>query len=264
MFAALKLNPFTDNVNVLTTNSNFGGTVDFHHYIITRFNVNIWPMPFEKRLEDTWLSQRFDLFQKFCFPTVRSQTKQNFTWLVLFDHQTPLPYKKIIQAYSGYKNFVPLYCNEWDKVMPTAKKYIKEKSQNAEWILTTRLDNDDALSSGFVDFLHHVVGNITLEQLTPSNTLYINLNKGLQYCQGKFYDFEDITNAFVSLLEPNSDLHTVFWVDHPAIYDVAPVMQAKTRPLWLQIIHDINVYNYIRGEEVDASHLLNDFKCDFS
>ncbi|WP_027721111.1 glycosyltransferase [Maridesulfovibrio zosterae] len=238
--------------------------MNFKHYIITRFNVNIWPMPFEKRLEDTWLSQRFDLFQKFCFPTLQAQTNQEFTWLVLFDRRTPLPYQRIIQAYSKYPNFVALLCDEWDTVMPTAKAYIKENSPEADWILTTRLDNDDALSCKYVDSLHRLVATLTTQQFGPDKTLYINFTKGLQYCQEKFYDFADVTNAFVSLIEPKDFLKTVFWVDHPAIYSVSPVLQAQTPPLWLQVIHDINVYNYIRGEEVDASALLSNFKCDFN
>lgn len=237
--------------------------MNHHHFIITRFNVNIYDIEFPKRLEDTWLSLRFELFQKYCFPSVRAQLNQDFTWLVLFDEQTPARYRAFIDIYARYDNFVPVYCGPFQTIMPTVIARMKEIAPDAEWFLTTRLDNDDALSTGFVRCLHEVVNNLSEPGLKPSDTLYVNFPNGLQWCDGDFYDFEDLTNAFVSLLERRDDPHTVFWVDHPSIYDAAPVIQAKTAPLWLQVIHDMNVYNYVRGAKVNAATLMRQFPCDF-
>lgn len=237
--------------------------MNFRHFIITRFNVKIWPMPFPKRLEISWLAERFDLFQKYCFPTVSAQLNQDFTWLVLFDEETPPLYQKIIKAYARYENFTPVFCGEFDTVMPQVTGVIKSMTEDVDWVLTTRLDNDDALSVKYVRCLHSIVKSMNKADLVDKEALFINFTKGLQLSKGVFYDFEDVTNAFVSLIEKKDDLNTVFWVDHPAIHDVAPVMQIETYPLWLQIVHDINVYNYVRGEEMDASKYMSDFKCDF-
>lgn len=237
--------------------------MDFHHFIITRFNVNIYPIDFPKRLEDTWLSLRFELFQRYCFPTVRAQQEQNFTWLVLFDEQTPARYRKMIHIYSAYKNFIPVFCGAYETIMPTVVRHMQELAPQAEWFLGTRLDNDDALSIGFVRCLQEVIRAFDAEKLKPSDTLYVNFPNGLQYSKGKFYDFRDVTNAFVSLLERRDSPHTVFWVDHPSIHDVAPVVQAEAKPLWLQIVHDINVYNYIRGDEIEDAGFGKVFPCDF-
>lgn len=238
--------------------------MNFHHFIITRFNVNIYPIDFPERLEDTWLSMRFELFQKYCFPTVRAQQNQDFTWLVLFDEQTPAYFLGLIRAFSKYQNFVPVYCGAYDTIMPTVVDRMQTVAPDADWFVTTRLDNDDALSTGFVQCLHEVVKSMDEKSLQPSDTLYINFPNGLQLFDGDFYDFKDVTNAFVSLVERRATPHTVFWVDHPAIYDVAPVMQAETQPLWLQNVHDINVYNYVRGEKIDGAEYLEKFPCDFT
>ncbi|MGL1860951.1 MAG: putative rhamnosyl transferase [Pseudodesulfovibrio sp.] len=235
----------------------------FRHFIITRFNVNIYPIDFPQRIEDTWLALRFEFFQKICFPSIRTQRNQGFEWLVLFDEQTPARYKKLIDLFSRYENFTPLYCGEYKTIMPKVSAYMTENSRDVDWVLTTRLDNDDALSVDFVDSLHQIVRAMGEDELAPSDTLYINFPQGLQYSDGVVYDFEDATNAFVSLLERKENPHSVFWVDHPAIHDVAPVIQAKTKPLWLQNVHETNVYNYIRGEEIEGTDLLKDFKCDF-
>ncbi|BCS89062.1 hypothetical protein PSDVSF_23040 [Pseudodesulfovibrio sediminis] len=237
--------------------------MNYHHFIITRFNINIYDIDFPKRLEDTWLSVRFELFQKYCFPTVKAQKNQDFTWLVLFDAQTPARYKTLISVYAKYHNFEPVYCGAFATIMDTVKERMKQIAPDAEWFVSTRLDNDDALSTGFIHCVQGVVDSLNETDLAPSDTLYINFPNGLQLKEGYFYDFKDATNAFVSLVERADDPHTVFWVDHPCIHDVAPVIQAETSPLWLQVVHDLNVYNYVRGERVDPVGVARHFPCDF-
>ena len=188
---------------------------------------------------------------------------QDFTWLVLFDEKTPARYRTFIDIYARYENFTPVYCGAFRTIIPTVIARMKELAPDAEWLLTTRLDSDDALSTGFVRCLHEVVDAVNEPNLKPSDTLYINFPNGLQWSDGEFYDFQDETNAFVSLLERRDNPHTVFWVDHPSIYNVAPVIQARTTPLWLQVVHDMNVYNYVRGTKTDSANVVKRFPCSF-
>lgn len=188
-------------VDYLTIPATTGFAVNYHHFIITRFNVNITSVDFPQRLGNTWLSLRFELFQKYCFPTIQAQENQSFTWLVLFDEQTPARFRPLINAFSQYNNFVPLFCGDYKSIMPSVVERMQELAPDAEWFLTTRLDNDDALSIHFVRCLQEVVGSLTEPQLKPSDTLFINFPNGLQLCDGQFYDFKDATNAFVSLIE---------------------------------------------------------------
>ncbi|WP_460030722.1 glycosyltransferase [Megalodesulfovibrio paquesii] len=231
----------------------------FKHIIITRFNVHITPTPFAPRLGDTWLAERFRMFHAFCWPSIRAQTNQDFVWLVLFDEQTPPQYRRLISTFSSYRNFTPLFCGEYASIMPQLRAQIARIHPETEYILTTRLDNDDALANNFVAVLHRIVDSLLTQQPAPDIPLYINFPHGIQYCKGKVYYFSDVTNAFVSLLERNDPLRTVFWVDHPAIYDKAPVAQVETPPIFLQHVHDINVYNYIRGPQADDNTLLANF-----
>lgn len=148
------------------------------HDIITRFNVNIYDIDFPNRLKDTWLSLRFELFQKYCFPTLQAQENQNFTWLVLFDEQTPERYRTFINIYSKYRNFIPVYCGSYKTIMPTVIKRMKEIALDVDWYVSTRLDNDDALSVKFVQCVQGVVSSLSKEQLKPSDTLYLNFTNG--------------------------------------------------------------------------------------
>jgi hypothetical protein len=61
----------------------------FHHFVLTRFNVKIGLGGGESVAPNLeWLVHRFDLFDKFCFPSVRNQSNLNFKWLVFFDVDT--------------------------------------------------------------------------------------------------------------------------------------------------------------------------------
>ncbi|MFP5260006.1 MAG: glycosyltransferase [Acidobacteriota bacterium] len=231
----------------------------FTHCIITRFNVHINAKSYDFRLSPSWLAERFELFTTFCLPSVRGQECQDFTWLVLFDAQTPAPFRRIIKTFEQYPNFVPLFCGEFSTVMPDVRRAIVARFPETDYYLTTRLDNDDALSRKFVGALHTVVTSVLNAQQAPAPELYINFPNGLQYHNGTVYDFFDETNAFVSLLERNKPPHTVFWVDHPAIYDKAPVAQVETKPIFLQNVHGMNVYNYIRGTVRPEKGILDEF-----
>ncbi|MBU1004033.1 MAG: putative rhamnosyl transferase [Proteobacteria bacterium] len=231
----------------------------FKHFIITRFNVNIEPTDFPLRLEDTWLSLRFDLFQRFCFPSVRGQQNQDFTWMVLFDEQTPDTFKRIIALYEKYDNFVPIYCGQFQTIRPMILNYLKHNSQGSEWVVSTRLDNDDSLGNKFTGVLHSVVNGLIDDESTRSDKMFINFPNGLQYHNGEIYNFKDLTNAFVSLMEKTESIESVFCIGHPSIHKKAPVVQVDGQPLWLQTVHETNVYNYIRGELVESGDPLKSF-----
>lgn len=234
----------------------------FQHVIITRFNVNIHSVEYAFRLSETYLLERFDIFNKFCFPSIRRQESQEFTWLVLFDVKTPERFKRMIGSYEQYNNFVPIFCNDYSTTLDQVKEYIMRAYPDAEYYLTTRLDNDDALSKIFVKTLHGAASDMLHMVNANSPELFINFTNGVQYCSGSVYKFSDITNCFVSLLEHNKPPHTALWVDHPGIYSKAPVAQIETRPIFLQNIHSSNVYNYIRGAIAEDKYILDEFSLD--
>jgi len=63
---------------------------EFRHYILTRFNTGLY-----RRTEgltvspDEWMEHRLRLFTSLTLPSIRGQSCQDFTWLVLMDRRTP-------------------------------------------------------------------------------------------------------------------------------------------------------------------------------
>lgn len=86
----------------------------FEHYILTRFNLPIFQPKLDGHKTTScdmgYLSYRFDLFERYCMPSIVQQSCQNFKWLVLFDVNTPGPFKeRAAQWHDSYPNLIPCY-----------------------------------------------------------------------------------------------------------------------------------------------------------
>ncbi len=215
------------------------------HFLITRFNLGHrdWKITTSGNQigSDAWLNHRFDLFEKFCLPSVKNQSNQNFTWIVLFDTGTPDGYKKRVEELAAsYKNFQALYTNGFPQLLPSLQKYISAHIGNNDFIITTRLDNDDLIHKDFVQ---------TIQALAqPIDRLIIDLRSGYQTSiKGGFYESrlykEDPFNPFISVVEPSSNFNTVMSSRHAEWAKAKDIIVNKTKPLWIELVHDENKSN---------------------
>ena len=62
-----------------------------YHYLLTRFNLALWIEDKNGAAIDReeWLKRRMALFETFCLPSVKNQSCQNFSWILLVDANTP-------------------------------------------------------------------------------------------------------------------------------------------------------------------------------
>jgi hypothetical protein len=216
------------------------------HFILTRFNLNVAYGRPETRLDPAWLHDRFELFDRFCYPSVRGQSTQNFTWLVFFDSDTPRVFTERFAAYSRWKNFVPVYINapveEYHRDMRDA--IITRMSDRAQSIVTTRLDNDDALGTRFVEKLHDALSE--KENREPE---CVNFTLGYVWhrSKSKLYLANSSSNQFISFFERVDNFKTVYCIEHTRLSELSPVREVINAPLWLQVIHQKNAHTGVYG-----------------
>ena len=217
----------------------------FHHFIITRFNLkqSIWGAdkygaPVNN---NSWLKDRFDLFEHYCFPSIKAQSNQNFTWLVYFDVDTPDHFKaKNTQLKKDFSNFTPKYVVNFSAFENELPKDIRLhlEDKNA-YIITTRLDNDDCF--------HKQTVNVIQEHFEPRPKTIIDLSNGLCLLIGNAYKLSIKKNVksgpFISLIEKASTFLTVYDREHLHWLEDASYIQVKDGYYWLQIIHDRNISN---------------------
>jgi hypothetical protein len=229
----------------------------FTHLVLTKFNTKSFQSG-GKGCDPEWLDYRFQLFDRFCFPSVCSQSNQNFKWLIFFDADTPDAYKQKINSYSHFKNLLPIYL---DFVLPYGtfpdelRQVLKPHIGNSEYLITTWLDNDDAIHQ---DYIHMIQNNFDRQQSES-----INFVAGYQLYNSKLYlDFEMSTH-FISLIEkynPES-FNTVLARDHNHLFEICDSFRnVICQPSWVEVLHGNNVMNvYRKGVRVPVKSGLESF-----
>ena len=231
----------------------------FNHFFLTKFNVRSF-QDLRPGCEPDWLERRFNLFDQYCFPAVSNQSNQNFQWLVFFDVDTPEPFKQKIANYADqWKNFVPVYLDcplpygqFPDEVRAVVRNYIPI---DCEYLITTWLDNDDAIHKNYVQMIQ--------DNFNQQDGETLNFIFGYQLSEGKLYfDFE-VSNHFISLIEKYSpdSFNTCLCRPHKELYEVCHSAQKiLCKPAWVEVVHGSNYMNvYRRGFRVPTGTILDDF-----
>ncbi len=205
----------------------------FRHLLITRFNVPNPAWQQDKSGADVrtpaWLDHRFSLFERYCLPSVRNQRGAEFRWCIFFDEATPPPYRERIERDRGNDLFEPVYVPDYDALRPA----IRERADR-EFLITTRLDNDDALQRNALA----TVQSCFEEQ--PAEI--INLTRGYFLHEDRIYVADDPANPFLSLIEQRGGepFRTAWFGAHQEGAAFAPTRQVNGAARWLRVVHERN------------------------
>jgi hypothetical protein len=231
----------------------------FNHFFLTKFNVRSFP---DQRpgCDPSWLENRFRLFDRYCFPSVRNQSNQNFKWLVFFDADTPDSFKQKIADYTTkWENFVPLYLDvplPYGEFPSEVRALVSQEiAPDCEYLITTWLDNDDAIHQDYVSMIQ--------DNFSQQDAETLNFIFGYQLSEGKLYfDFE-MANHFISLIEKydSSSFNTCLCRPHKEIYQVCSSAQKIIcKPAWIEVVHGSNYMNvYRRGFRIPLGNILKEY-----
>ncbi len=240
------------------------------HFILTRFNILLWQKDKEgcKVRTMEWLEHRFSLFERYCLPSIANQTCKDFEWIVLFDSKTPEHYKnKVIEYQQNCPQLIPIYVEpENGRLFAQIFRSEVVKRMNAKRVITSYLDNDDALGIHFVEDIQKRVS--TLEDGT-----FIFYEDGFQlYTDYKYLmRIHYPKNHFVSVVEKGDSLSLKTIYGYGSHYYIdriegARIVYVKNQPLWCEVIHEKNMGNdaYFLGAKMiyDEGLLRRDFGVD--
>ncbi len=226
------------------------------HFIITRFNLRSLDPSSARMIDQAYLAQRLELFERFCLPTVRSQTEQDFKWLVLFADDTPASVKARIEAYGAdWPNFVPVWLPRGSGTVGplVVGPYLDGSPQT---LLTTRLDNDDGLARDYIEKVRR--HEATRERLV------LHFPVGYVWHNERIYLDRQEHNAFTTLIEPlpagnATEYFTIYKGSHSDIERLGRLVNIDEEPSWLQVIHGGNLENYLRGSRQRIDELQRHF-----
>ena len=166
------------------------------HFLLTNFNVRLgWTRDVHGRttLTPEWMENRWRLFETFCLPSVRCQTDPRFRWLVRFDPATPEAHRERFRRLTtGMTNVIPLWRAE-----PFSAVIGALLDPSTELLLTTRLDNDDAIHRTAMARIRAAVGDAAPEFLNFSEGCVLVLTGD----RPKMLRYSHDSNPFLSLVE---------------------------------------------------------------
>lgn len=218
------------------------------HFLITRFNLRLVGLAEDRRrqpvLTHAWMEDRLDLFERVCAPSVAHQSNSDFVWLILLDSETDAGVvERVEAAIAGIARaelvFLPAGSDD-----STIAGVVRERVDDAtDLLLTTRLDNDDAL--------HEEALAVVRGSARPGRREFLNLKFGWVTdgvrARAKAHKY----GHFATLVEPRAFGHfrTVHCgLSHGRVRRFAPVRQLSGGPYWMEVIHGRNVSNRMVGE----------------
>lgn len=240
--------------------------VKFNHIILTRWNLLDTKNDIYNYVDNPkeWMQHRIVLFEKYTLPAMMKQTCKDFTWLLAFSQKTPLD---VINRYKNLRNIKIIYEYPVEYLRRTYKK---------EWLLTTRLDNDDILLPTFVEKLQGFVKKKLKAKKYDTEIIDV---MGVQWdmINNKWYDSGRNTpnSPFLSLFENTKlpclsnnpsiglikeQIKTAMYCSHTKMiwHFVASRIE---EPLAIMCIHDRNIGNKIVGGDLqDASYFKTNYK----
>ncbi len=220
----------------------------FSHYLITRFNVPVADWSADKAgtatRDEAWMAHRLRLFADFCVPTVSQQTVRDFTWMICLDAATPeATLDAIRRLIVGIPRSEFLLAPSQEAMMQQLRERLG--TDESEFIITSRLDNDDGLGPDYI--------KIVQSNVEAVDKRLINLLGGLLYdapnrvlTRLRFSRF----NHFTSLVERNHHdgrLLTVIGFPHTRPPADVTVVDVPARYGWLKIVHARNVSSRTKG-----------------
>lgn len=227
-----------------------------HHTLISRFNLATPGREVGFRTRPGWLEERYALFERYCLPSVAAQTCQDFDWIVFFDDQTPDWARERNARLQAVRPFHALYTPLFDNHgWARAVRTVAGPPVPGRLLLTSNLDNDDALGFDYVERVQRAA-------LAHANgtRFAINVPDGYVLADRAIYAHRHLQNAFTNLVEPDDEAFaTTMTIRHMELSDHVPVLQAHGAAGWLQVVHGGNVSNRIRGRRVGGEEARRQF-----
>jgi len=212
------------------------------HLILTKFNIPMFKN--KDGASEKWMKDRFKIFNAACYPSITNQINQNFQWLVFFDPKTKPRWRDKIKE---YKRITPIFCDWKDRY-----KEISKKTEGYDHLITTRLDNDDALEERSIEAIQR--------EFKSQKYQYLNFRKVLITNGKKIKLSNEPSNPFITLIETRP-FKTVWYLQHGQIKRERATKQIENMYMGLRIIHQDNVSNQFIGKmlNIDIKETLSKF-----
>jgi len=200
-----------------------------------------------------WLERRIQLFQTICLRSLSMQSLLPDAWLLGFDAERREAVAPVLDAIAPYPWIIPVWQEVRNGRHMNARGLFADAiaslvKPGCEWIISSRVDNDDGLSRIFVEAAADYAAAVVAARPTI-NDFWLSFPLGAQFSEGNLRLMPQNNNAFLTRVErvgalPGGKVGTVLQGNHGHVFAKPDVFTAMTRyPMWLQVVHGTNVSN---------------------
>lgn len=212
--------------------------MNYKHIILTRFNLQ-YELQSDIHIQAEWLEERFRLFEQYCLPSILAQSTQAFDWIIFISDQTPTTYLSRLQLLTqAHANIHLVPCPYQKDYTPLYKRIGEQYIGDSDYLLSTRLDNDDMLASNYVQLLQdHISAS------TPAPAI-ISFPRGIQWfeCHDIAFAVRYNKNHYLNFWEEKSNILTSLGADHTLIKSEELYLYPEPN-MWCEIVHEGNISN---------------------
>ena len=230
------------------------------HFILTRYNCGWKPdVPIQVKRMTTggqvgaveWLESRRKLFEAYCLPSIRAQTARDFRLILAVSKDTPTGYFDFLDRWSDIN--IELHAGSFGEPF---KRSLFDRCGGG-LLLTTRLDNDDAIAPRFVERIRSVARthasdeplliDVWGHQFLAGKNLFVVENYGMQHA-----------SQYCSVLSTTSQYKWVFEDEHGKMPQAIERMVKIRESLYVTVIHEQNLGNHaFRGGDANMDWFLH-------
>lgn len=242
-----KFHLIKDTVNLFFSHIPNFKKVKFSTILLTQFNWGTNP----KGIDNDYLNKRFEIFDKYTFPSINTQSDNDFYWILLLNAKTPQKFRDKLEEYkkNATMKMILAYI-DCTKIQPKIPDILKNYIDiTTRYILTCRCDNDDMLAKEYISNMK--------QQFRPINNLFIDLIRGYNFnhADQSLNTYKCRSNHFIGYVEDlnKNTFTTVLNGEHAFIEERGFIRRIdnKTSPIWCEIIHDTNITNWVQGEQAN-------------
>lgn len=223
---------------------------DFLHLLLVRLNS---PNLTGLNLEPQWFEERVKLFERFCLGSLKSQTVQAFTAMVVSDVRNSPDMNARLQKLQDEHGFYMLKLSDSfkpDDVVELLENWVAFDSyEMPPFLMTTRLDSDDAIANDFIELTQKQFRQQDRQSVIWKNGLELDLRNG------RMVDavcFPNPVPTFIEKVDMKLKCPTTVFGDTSKQAGCGK-HEIASRPMWLATRHEWNcITKYLQGKnEID-------------
>lgn len=215
--------------------------------IVSYFNL----LSKNNEITDEWMESRIVLLEAVTLRSLRSQSDQDFLYVLICAEDTPAKYKSKLESIMSLylSNGVICWitpdmtnapCNnsellKGDKGTKILKPFLDVDATGS--VYTTHIGSDDALG---INFVKAVKTSFDFDHFRYHGFMYFPEGYVYYSEDEEFFSVEDHEYFFLTLREPLSTFRGVLYTDHVRVHRRAPVTKIKMvggAPMWIKILH---------------------------